>query len=217
MTGILAIWNDCDPSGHDNYERWYTRQHLIERVTVPGFRFGRRYEAIDADPRFFTYYDVESADVLTSAAYMERHQNPTPWTLETMPSFRRMHRAVCDVVASAGVLAGSHVVTVRLSSPIVAAPDVVQAVHQLADRDGIGRVELWSAAARQTPADTTEMKSRAERDVLVAGAVLVHCVRRRDAERMAAEFRDALPLGLAAAVDAIGIYAFLCDYTRPLP
>jgi len=48
MAGILAIWNDCAPEGYDHFERWYIREHLQERVGVPGFRFGRRYEAVSA-------------------------------------------------------------------------------------------------------------------------------------------------------------------------
>ena len=34
---------------------------------MPGFRFGRRYEAVSGgDRRFFAFYEVESPDVLTS-------------------------------------------------------------------------------------------------------------------------------------------------------
>ena len=64
MAGILAIWNDCAPEGYDHFERWYIREHLQERVGVPGFRFGRRYETVSgADRRFFAFYEVESPDV----------------------------------------------------------------------------------------------------------------------------------------------------------
>ena len=46
MAGILAVWNDCAPEGLAHFERWYNREHLQERVAVPGFRRGRRYEAV---------------------------------------------------------------------------------------------------------------------------------------------------------------------------
>ena len=44
--GILAIWHDVDAAIGDEYERWYFREHLPERVAVPGFLAGRRYEAV---------------------------------------------------------------------------------------------------------------------------------------------------------------------------
>ena len=33
---ILAIWNDIAPESYEHFERWYTREHLEERVGVPG-------------------------------------------------------------------------------------------------------------------------------------------------------------------------------------
>ena len=39
--GILAIWNDCAPGLEARYEHWYRSEHLVERVSVPGFRSGR--------------------------------------------------------------------------------------------------------------------------------------------------------------------------------
>jgi hypothetical protein len=71
--GILAVFNDCTPEGYEHFERWYIREHLQERVGIKGFRFGRRYELVSGgDRRFFAFYEVESPDVLSSPAYLER-------------------------------------------------------------------------------------------------------------------------------------------------
>ena len=68
--GILAVFNDCAPEGYEHFERWYIREHLQERVGVPGFRFGRRYELVSGgDRQFFAFYEVESPAVLASPAY----------------------------------------------------------------------------------------------------------------------------------------------------
>jgi hypothetical protein len=112
--GILAIWNDIAPEGLEHFERWYAREHLHERVGVPGFRFGRRYEAVaGGDRRFFAFYEVDDPAVLASAAYVERLENPTAWTQETMRSWRNMVRTVCDLRYAAGDLIGSHAVVLR--------------------------------------------------------------------------------------------------------
>src|SRR6185503_14927961 len=152
MAGILAIWNDCTPEGYDHFERWYIREHLQERVGVPGFRFGRRYEAVSgADRRFFAFYEVESPDVLSSKAYVDRLEAPTPWTLEAMKAFRNMVRTVCDLRIAAGDLIGSHAVVLRADGAMAPTPEAATLVESLAGEPGVARVQLWTAATKQTP------------------------------------------------------------------
>lgn len=215
MSGILAIWNDCAPEGLAHFERWYNGEHLIERVGVPGFRFGRRYELVSGgDRQFMAFYEVESPAVLTSPAYMERLENPTPWTQESMKSFRGMVRTVCDLTEVAGNLIGSYAVALRADGAMAPKPAAKRLVSELAAEDGIARVQMWTAAAQQTRADTAEMKSRGK-DRLIAGALVVECVRLADAEQVAQRLRAGLPgeLGLSGAT-ALGIYKLLCIYDK---
>ena len=114
MTGILAIWNDCAPEGEAHYERWYKREHMQERVGVPGFRFGRRYERLcRRRPALLHLLRGGAARRAELAAYVERLENPTPWTTESMKYFRNMVRTVCEQRAAAGDLIGSHAVVLR--------------------------------------------------------------------------------------------------------
>jgi len=215
MAGILAIWNDCAPEGYDHFERWYIREHLQERVGVPGFRFGRRYETVSgSDRRFFAFYEVESPDVLSSKAYVERLEAPTPWTLETMKSFRNMVRTVCDLRAAAGDLIGSHAVVLRADQAMAPTPAATKLVDELAAEPGVARVQLWTAAAKQTPADTAEMKSRGK-DQLAAGAFVVECLRRADADRVAATLANPPAALGVSGKSVVGIYGLLCVYPKP--
>jgi len=215
-TGILAIWNDIAPEGFAHFERWYGREHLQERVGLPGFRCGRRYEIVSGgNQRFFAFYEVDSAAALTSPAYLERLENPTPWTRQVMPSFRNMVRTVCDVRMATGDLAGAYAVVLRADVAIVPTPAAGAFVDELAAQDGIARVQLWTAAAEQTRAGTAEMKLRGG-DQLVAGALVVECVRYDDAERVAAKLSKstAALLGISGT-SVFGIYTLLCTYRRP--
>ena len=215
MAGILAIWNDCAPEGYDHFERWYIREHLQGRVGVPGFRFGRRYETVSgADRRFFAFYEVESPDVLSSKAYVERLEAPTPWTLETMKSFRNMVRTVCDLRAAAGDLIGSHAVVLRADQAMAPTSGAAKLVDELAAEPGVARVQLWTAAAKQTPADTAEMKSRGK-DQLAAGAFVVECLRRADADRVAATLANPPAALGVSGKSVVGIYGLLCLYPKP--
>jgi hypothetical protein len=211
MSGILAIWNDCAPEGLEHFERWYNREHLGERVGVPGFRSGQRYEAVTGgDRRFFAFYEVDSPAVLTSPAYVQRLENPTPWTQEAMRSFRNMVRTVCDVRAAAGGLSGAYAVVLRADEAMAPTQTADAVIEELSGRDGIARVQLWTAAAEQTRADTREMKLRGE-DRKIAGALVVECVRIGDAQRVAQSLgRGPIPaLGITGPA-VLGIYALLC-------
>ena len=214
MPGILAIWNDIAPEGYEHFERWSNREHLQERVGVPGFRFGQRYEAVSGgDRRFFAFYEVDSPAVLTSPAYLQRLENPTSWTQKTMTYFRNMVRTVCDVRRSAGDLAGAFVVVLRADGefkPTLAADALAD---ELAAQPSVARVQIWTAAAGQTKADTAEMKIRGK-DQLTAGAIVVECVRLADAERVMSMLSKGAPASLGiAGPSVLGIYGLLCIKT----
>ncbi len=213
MTAVLVLWNDCAPDGREHYERWYAREHILERVDIPGFRFGRRFESDTVSPRFFTYYEVDTADVLSSPAYMERQQNPTPATTKAMASFRNMNRTVCDVAAVAGTLSGSHVVTLRLDEPLLDIAAARSYVPIVAQRDGVARVHLWTVAQLQTPGSTHEMMLRDRPDRSIASVLAIECIRQTDAEAITSDLRTQHPSALlTAGRSEIGIYNFLCSY-----
>ncbi len=47
-------------------------------------------------------YEVGTLGVLSSPAYMDRLNHPSPWTAKMMPSYRGMRRGLCEIVARAG-------------------------------------------------------------------------------------------------------------------
>src|SRR5664279_815718 len=69
--GILAIWNDCAAGHEAEFEAWFQGEHLLERLAVPGFLFGRRHQAISGSSGYFAFYLVEQPVVLTSKPYLE--------------------------------------------------------------------------------------------------------------------------------------------------
>jgi len=92
--GFLAIWSDIDAMAETDYLHWMTREHAIERVNIPGFLGMRMFRALQGDlPRYFILYEVETPDVVGSAAYLARLNSPTPWSQRIMPQLRNfIHR-----------------------------------------------------------------------------------------------------------------------------
>jgi hypothetical protein len=98
------------------HDDWHTRQHFPERVGIPGFIRAQRWVSSLPGLRYFVVYEVSDVDVLSSAPYLERLNNPTPWTSRIMPSFRGMVRGFCKLDSSHGSVLGTTGVTARYSA-----------------------------------------------------------------------------------------------------
>ena len=78
--GVLAIWNGIKSEAEDDFVAWHVREHIPERVGLPGFLRGRRYVARDGHPKYFNFYETARVDDLSSPAYQARLNAPTEWT-----------------------------------------------------------------------------------------------------------------------------------------
>src|SRR3954462_5540535 len=117
--GILAIFNNVAPGREAEFEEWFQHEHLAERIAVPGFLLGRRHEAISGEPRYFNFYLTQSADVLKSAAYIERLDHPTPMTHKIMSEiFKDMIRTVCHRTLRLGAMRGAAAVALRFTEKV---------------------------------------------------------------------------------------------------
>jgi hypothetical protein len=108
-------------------------------------------------------YEVKHLTTLTSGAYLERLNNPSPWTSRMMSNYRGMTRGFCSVAGSFGFGMGRAGLLIRLS----AADDMKSSLRkwllqdtlpQLPARPGIGSVHLLEGAV--TPPMTNEQRIR---------------------------------------------------------
>ncbi len=113
--GLLALWNGVDPARAAEYDLWHTREHVPERVAVPGMLSARRYVAGNGPlPQYLTLYDLEDIGVLTSAPYRRLLEQPTPWSRSMRPSFRGFLRLACRPLARLGGGAGGALIATTL-------------------------------------------------------------------------------------------------------
>jgi hypothetical protein len=112
--GMLLTSMDIDPSDEADFNRWYDREHLEERVAIDGFIEARRYIAHRASPKYLCLYSTATIDVLDSPVYRERLANPTNWSKRTMARFKNMIRAVARITISHGQGRGAALGILRL-------------------------------------------------------------------------------------------------------
>ncbi|MFH5776267.1 hypothetical protein ACHFJ0_18670 [Paracoccus sp. NGMCC 1.201697] len=166
---FLAIWHDIAEGAHENYIEWHTREHMPERLSIPGFRTGKRLHDPDAARYVFgTIYAGEDVEVFRSPAYLERLNNPTPWTSDVAPSFQNFLRIACRRIAHAGLGDGGAMATIRFAFSGVggesgleqgAAQPLVDAILSL---PGVAAVHLGVARAEVSSVRTRETEIRSE-------------------------------------------------------
>jgi hypothetical protein len=83
--GLLMVWCDVPADKEPDFNRWYTEEHLAERMSIPGFLSAARYEAVKGGPKHLAVYELENAGVIESEAYKKVASNPTEWTRRSGP------------------------------------------------------------------------------------------------------------------------------------
>jgi hypothetical protein len=216
-TAFLAMWHDIAPAGELEYNRWHTREHMPERLGVPGFDVGRRYVDRSLDQyRYFTLYEGQTLDVFKSAAYLARLNAPTAWSNRIQPYFLNFIRCACQTIGSSGRGIGG----VLLTSRLYFTPAGTQAftafaaalAEQLGVLDGVTGVHVGVAEPSVTSVRTaeTELKKQAGESVF-DGVVMVEGIGRRELEAILPRLSSLLTTdrGVARAESAVYDLAYL--------
>jgi hypothetical protein len=125
--GMLLTSMDIDPSDEAEFNRWYDREHLEERVAIDGFLEARRYVAHEGRPKYLSLYSTETFEVLDSPAYRTALANQTDWSRRNIARFKNMIRAVARITISRGQGRGAALGIVRLR-PIAGGEDRLREV-----------------------------------------------------------------------------------------
>lgn len=110
----VAMWWNVAEENLAEFHEWHSKEHLPERLGIPGFNRGSRWQRVGSG-EFFVLYELESYETLTSDGYRARLNDPTPWSTKMMPLHRNMIRSQCRVAASHGRGVSTFMSTIRLS------------------------------------------------------------------------------------------------------
>lgn len=157
--GFLAIWSDIARTEETDYLHWLTREHINERLDIPGFLSVRVYRAIREDPRYLIIYWLQNAAVVSSEAYVARLNSPTLWSQRTMRKLSNFRRGGGAVRFRSQHNAGGVVV------PLLDPPQAsINSLRTLAELDGITSISLLETDRAGTDIATTEKRVRERED-----------------------------------------------------
>ncbi len=186
--GLLCIWTDIDPAHESDFNRWYDREHMQERVAIPGFQSARRFAAVGNCPRpYLALYYTDALDVFRSEPYARAFANQTAWSLENFKRMRGTQRRVGQLTMEAGQGEGGALAVFVVPQEKLAEPGLLPLLMKRAvgmtQEDFIVRATVLQTDARLStpvtadavpaPSDALVMIEASRTDAARAQAVLL--------------------------------------------
>lgn len=178
----VAMWYDIALELKGEFEDWHSHEHMPERLAIPGFLRGSRWIAASGESSYFVLYEVADLAVLTTGPYLERLNDPTPWSRKMMPQHRNMVRSLCEVRATFGRGVAQAMATLRQDAPI-------DGLASLPERKGLTAAHLVESRPTGGIPQTTEQKIRGGD----AEAKWIALIGGYDADAVAAASRELAP------------------------
>ena len=109
----MLLFFEISPEAIIEHDHWHSHEHIEERLSIPGFLRATRWRDCNRENSYFVMYEVENIGVLSSPAYLERLNHPSPWTTQIMNQYRGMQRGLCKNIISAGGGLGQGMLTIH--------------------------------------------------------------------------------------------------------
>jgi hypothetical protein len=174
---VVAIWNGLKPGARADFYEWHSREHMLERVAIPGFLRGRRLIAERGHPEWFTLYEVEGPQVLAGADYLARLNAPTDWTKRVVPSFTDVTRSLCRTTFTTGPGVGGAMATIRCDAAAGRSAELAgyfeKVLASLAELPRVHGAHLCQVEADASAVETVERKVRPGANLVAEFVVLI--------------------------------------------
>ena len=181
---MLMVWTAIAAAEEAGFNDWYNREHLRERIGLPGFIRGRRFQAESGGTGYLALYEMKDASALQSEPYLRLKRSRDPRSLHFVPLFRNTIKATCDVVLQAGAGEGAWLalLPVRQGRKAMAALRIL--FDSLLQQSGIMAASL--GVSNQGARAASASHDLRPEDRHAESVVLVEAATRTGAERAAA-------------------------------
>ncbi len=211
--GMLVTSMNIDPQDEQDFNRWYDKEHLAERVAIEGFIEARRYIAHRADVKYLSTYTTDTFEALNSPAYRRVLANQTDWSKRNIARFRNPGRVIARVTISRGEGRGAALGLMRLrpsGSGKEALRDSVRGALDPASLDAIISMHLIESdpeLSKTLNDPEAQNPGAADWFILIEGTEI-------DAVRQVSETHFPIIGAESAAIISVGLYRLLWDIAK---
>ena len=100
--GMLITFTEVARGDERDFNEWYNREHIDERVALPNFGRARRYVAASdkargREAKYFATYECARVEDLATPAYLKLLASQTEWSQRVMARFTRFQRLTLNI------------------------------------------------------------------------------------------------------------------------
>jgi hypothetical protein len=215
--GLLMVLANVGPDDEAEFNQWYDREHMRERVEVPGFISAQRYVS-DGHSRwkYLALYETEGVSTFRSPVYRQALANQSAWSKQILTRFRDPQRSVGERTCRIGYGIGGTVMVTRLRPRAERA----EALRRSLSEDLLPRLAGQAGVVEASLVECDPMLSKPVAEYPTGGLDVVRpddwfvLVGASSIDQTAFDVAGALPAPLVETVERIGSFTLLWDLHR---
>ena len=151
--GMLIVLTEVKSRDESDFNEWYNREHIDERVNLPGFHRARRYVAVKGSPKYLATYECDTVDDLATPSYLRLLVNQTAWSQAVMARFTHFNRLTLRIQVDLTHGVGGAVTCVRFVPDVRKRNALAEWLERTALPRAIARVGMLGACAAENDID----------------------------------------------------------------
>lgn len=160
--GMLITFTEVKRRDEQDFNEWYNREHIDERVNLPGFKRARRYVAVKGSPKYFATYECSRVGDLATPGYLALLANQTPWSQTVMAGFTRFNRYTLRIQVDLTHGEGGAITCLRFAPDQLMRLPLIAWLRDEALPQAIARPGMLGAAAGENDLDIANAPAKAQ-------------------------------------------------------
>lgn len=153
--GMLITFTEVKARDERDFNEWYNREHIDERINLPGFHRARRYVAVRGAPKYLATYECDSVGDLATPGYLQLLANQTPWSQAVIARFTHFHRLTLRIQADLTHGVGGAIACIRFTPDPRERKPLVAWLQEIVLPRAIARPGMLGAFAAENDVETT--------------------------------------------------------------